>query len=67
MEGISAIECNQACQAQKYRLQKINEIQTILTDEVVKRTISDDTNRRSSEKNHTQQEIPQVGKYNWWS
>ena len=38
MEGISAIECNQACQAQKYRLQKINEIQTILTDEVVKRT-----------------------------
>lgn len=39
MEGISAKECNQACQAQKYRLQKINEIQTILTDEVVKRTI----------------------------
>ena len=39
MEGTSAIECNQACQAQKYRLQKINEIQTILTDEVVKRTI----------------------------
>jgi len=39
MEGISAMERSQECQAQKYRLQKINEIQTILTEEVEKRTI----------------------------
>jgi len=33
------MESSQECQAYKYRLQKINEIQAILTDEVEKRTI----------------------------
>ena len=33
------MESSQECQAHKYRLQKINEIQTTLTGEVVKRTI----------------------------
>jgi len=32
------MESSQECQAHKYRLQKINEIETILTDEVEKRT-----------------------------
>jgi len=33
------MESSQECQAHNYRLQKINEIQAILTDEVQKRTI----------------------------
>lgn len=33
------MESSQECQAHNYRLQKINEIQAILTDEVEKRTI----------------------------
>ena len=33
------MEYSQECQAHKYRLQKINEIQTILNEELEKRTI----------------------------